>query len=73
MFWESKGRKEYTCDICKVKIPKGVPHINQGTKCLAYVMINAVYCLYCFPLIAWEKEEQEQEETLDWEWFLEEG
>ena len=45
--WIAKARKDYNCDVCGKKIPKGSKRIVEGYRCLAYTMIDKNICLEC--------------------------
>jgi hypothetical protein len=48
--WIAKARKDYFCDICGCKIPKGSQRKVEGYRCPAYVMIDKNICSVCADL-----------------------
>lgn len=45
--WIAKAKKDYICDICGSKIPKGTKRLVEGYRCSAYIMINKNICKQC--------------------------
>ena len=53
--WVAKARKDYFCDKCGKKIPKGTRRLVIGYRSLAYTIVDKNICFDCGEVINGQK------------------